>query len=166
MVLLDRVIAADTARGTLVATKAVTAGELCFQGMAPGLPADRYAYPVSLLLESFGQAAAVLWRLVVAAGGTTAAEPDELLMFTVARDCAIEGPVYPGDILRHEVELDNVLGANAFATGASYVGDRRVARMGSFMAVRRAAAQVLPGRTPTGPDQAGRPHEDAGGTRR
>lgn len=137
MVLLDRVLAVDLGARTLVGTKAVSATEPCYRGLPDGLAEDRYAYPVSLLMESFGQAAAVLWRLVAER------EPDELLMFAVARDCVIDDRVYPGDLVRHEVALENVVGANAFATGACFVDDRRVASMGSFMAVRRPAAGVL-----------------------
>ncbi len=145
MLLLDRVISLDVAQRLLVAVKAVTATEPCYRNLPDGLAEDRYAFPVSLLIESFGQAAAVLWS--AAAGGerlVTAARPGELLMFAVARDCVIEDAVYPGQVLRHEVRLESVIGPNAFASGACYADGRRVAVIGSLMAVSRPAADVRP----------------------
>lgn len=143
MLLLDRVIAVDVTGRSLVAVKAVTATEPCYRNLPDGLTADRYAFPVSLLIESFGQAAAVLWR-VTAGGEPTAAagRRGELMMFAVARECVIEDAVYPGQVLRHEVRLESVIGPNAFASGACYADDRRVAVMGSLMAVSRPAANV------------------------
>ena len=61
MVLLDRVQVLEPGR-SLRALKAVSGSEPCYQDVPAGLPERRYAYPRSLLLESFGQAAAVLWQ--------------------------------------------------------------------------------------------------------
>lgn len=146
MLLLDRVIALDVSRRSLIAVKAITATEPCFRNVPDGLTADRYAFPVSLLIESFGQAAAVLWGAAVgdAAESRPMAHQGELLMFAVARECVIEDAVYPGQLLRHEVRLENVLGTNAFASGACFADDRRVATMGSLMAVRRPVTDMSP----------------------
>jgi 3-hydroxyacyl-[acyl-carrier-protein] dehydratase len=137
-VLLDRV---EWIRdGTLRAVKAISGCEPCYVHLPAGLPPARYAYPWSLMLESFGQAAAVLWhhttgRLV---------DDEHVLMFAAARDCVFEGRAYPGDVLCHEVTLENSVADTGFATGTSWVGDRRIATMGSFIAVRRPVAVLHP----------------------
>jgi 3-hydroxyacyl-[acyl-carrier-protein] dehydratase len=138
MVLLDRVELVEPGR-SLRAYKAVSGSEPCYLDLPAGLPRRRWAYPVSLLLESFGQAAAVLW----ASRTGRLAGDDEVLMFAAARDCAFPGAAYPGDVVRHEVTLDSTVAGTGFATGASWVGDRLVGSYGSFVAVVRPAS-VLP----------------------
>ncbi|MEV4200738.1 3-hydroxyacyl-ACP dehydratase FabZ family protein [Micromonospora globbae] len=130
MLLLDRVEAVEPGV-SLEAVKTVTGCEPCYRGIAEGEPADRYAYPASLLIESFGQGAAVLWLLSRRPG--TAGLP----MFTAARECVLLRPAYPGDVIRHRVRLDQVVDGAAFASGSSWIGDDKVAEFGSMMAVVR-----------------------------
>jgi 3-hydroxyacyl-[acyl-carrier-protein] dehydratase len=138
MVLLDRV---EWIRGhTLRAVKAVSGCEPCYEHLPAGLPRARYAYPVSLMLESFGQAAAVLWHATTG----RLADDEHVLMFGAARDCVFEGRAYPGDVLCHEVTLESVVADTGFATGTTWVGGRRIATMGSFIAVRRPAGVLQP----------------------
>jgi 3-hydroxyacyl-[acyl-carrier-protein] dehydratase len=123
----------------LHATRTVRANEPCYRLLSPGQDPAGRAYPSSLVMESFGQAAALLWA--VRAGRL--AGPDEVLMFAAARDCRLEGHAYPGDVLRHRVRLDDVVAGTAFASGDTWVGDRRIAVWGRFTAVVRPAT-VLP----------------------
>ena len=129
MVLVDDFEVIEPGR-TAEATKLIRPDEPCFRS-APGL-----AYPVSLIVESFGQAAAVLW----AAGADSFVGEDEVLMFAAARDCRVQGTAHAGDVLRHRVELEQVKAGTAFASGFTRVGDRRIASFGSLIAVVRPAA--------------------------
>jgi 3-hydroxyacyl-[acyl-carrier-protein] dehydratase len=138
MVLVDRVDWLEPGRA-LRAYKAVSGCEPCYHHLPPGLPADRYAYPVSLIIESFGQAALVLWHSMP----QSPVSGHSLLMFAAARNCRFEGRVYPGDVLRHEVEFERSIADTGFAKGETWVGDRLIATMGSFIAVAR-PAQLLP----------------------
>jgi 3-hydroxyacyl-[acyl-carrier-protein] dehydratase len=133
MTLVDRVLSIDPGR-SIVAVKAITVSELCFQEAGPGDPPHRYFYPASLLLESFGQAAALLWLYELAPG---ALEDGSVLMLVAGRDCELEGHVLPGDTLRHVARIDQIVGDNVFVTGETYVEERRVASIGSMMAVMR-----------------------------
>ncbi|MEU1947871.1 hypothetical protein ABZ554_36850, partial [Streptomyces sp. NPDC020125] len=54
-----------------------------------------------------------------------------------AREVTITGRAYPGDVLRHTVEIDQLIGDNAFMRGEIWVGDRRIATLGSVLAVVR-----------------------------
>ncbi len=138
MLLVDQVEWLEPGRA-LRALKAITGSEPCYQHLPPGLPRERYAYPASLMLESFGQAAMVLW----------ASTPGEfsldgkLLMFAAARDFRLEGRAFPGDVLRHEIEFERSIADSGFAAGQIWVGDRRIATVGSVIAVVRPAS-LLP----------------------
>jgi 3-hydroxyacyl-[acyl-carrier-protein] dehydratase len=106
----------------VVALKAISGAEPCFAGL-DGAPAAAYAYPRSLLLESFCQAGAFLW---LASEQRAGRPPSGDLAFAVARDVVFRFDAYPGDVLRHEVRLRQRKGDTAFLTGVSYVDERPV----------------------------------------
>ncbi|WP_423834075.1 3-hydroxyacyl-ACP dehydratase FabZ family protein [Streptomyces manipurensis] len=140
MVLVDRVTDFDRGR-TIGTTKAVTGSEPCFQGMAEDLPAERYAYPRSMILESFGQSAALLW---LGSHGPDA-EGDSLPMVGRLRNCAFTGSAFPGDVIRHRVRVERLVEGNAFMTGESLVGDQVLLTVGSLIAVARPVGVVTGG---------------------
>jgi 3-hydroxyacyl-[acyl-carrier-protein] dehydratase len=119
MLLVDRVGDITVAPGgpgsTMEATKAVTAAEPCYAGLGPD---DGFAYPAALLLESFLQSAAVLWARAVPV------DSDATMVLGGTRRVSFPSPVYPGDLVRHRLRLDAVLGGTAFLSGASFVVGR------------------------------------------
>jgi len=138
MVLVDRAEAVEP--GVAIrAVKTVSGSEPCYRMLPGRLPAQRYAYPGSLILESFGQAAAVLWMQSARA---PADGTDEVLMLAALRDCRIEGRAFPGDVLRHTIRLERIKHGNAFLSGETWVDDRRVAALGSLIAVQRPTTLV------------------------
>ncbi|RJQ75850.1 3-hydroxyacyl-ACP dehydratase FabZ family protein [Amycolatopsis panacis] len=140
MVLVDRITALDPGHAIETA-KAVTGGEPCYGGLAAGLPEDRYAYPRSLVLESFGQSAALLWL----DGRSNGDDDDAVPMVGKLRDCRFAGAAFPGDVIRHFVRLDRVAEDNAFLSGESRVGDRVLLTVGTLIAVARPASVVRSG---------------------
>lgn len=138
MVLVDRVVAMEPGKRIEV-DKAVTGSELCYPGLAEGLPAERYAYPRSLIIESFGQSAALLWLGTVRQSSrTTGAMP----MVGRLRKCSFHGDAFPGDVIRHTVRVDAMVDDNAFMTGESSIGDRTLFRVHSLVAVARTADTI------------------------
>lgn len=146
MVLVDRVTGFEPG-GSIETAKAVTGSEPCYQGMAEGLPAERYAYPRSMILESFGQSAALLWL-----GGREDAAADSLPMVGRLRDCAFSGSAFPGDVIRHRVRVERLVDDNAFMSGESLIGDQVILTVGSLIAVARPAAVVTGGAAPSAVD--------------
>jgi 3-hydroxyacyl-[acyl-carrier-protein] dehydratase len=132
MLLIDRVLALDPGR-SITAIKAITCTEPCYRALASALPPASRAYPSALLLESFGQAGALLWF------GSHVA-PAGVIMLASARNCRIEGQAYPGDVLRHVVSLDKVVDDTVLVAGETWVGERRVAVIESMMAAVRPQA--------------------------
>ncbi|MDM4718673.1 beta-hydroxyacyl-ACP dehydratase [Micromonospora sp. WMMA1363] len=150
LLLVDRVLSMTP--GTRIeAVKAVTGTESCYRDLTDAAPPGDYAYPASLVVESLGQTAALLWL----AGADPPVGDDQVLMFVGARDVRFDGAAFPGDVLRHTVHLERVIADTAFATGETYVGDRRVAYVGTLMAARRPrtalAAPALAGATTATP---------------
>ncbi|WP_063843154.1 3-hydroxyacyl-ACP dehydratase FabZ family protein [Sphaerimonospora mesophila] len=139
MLLVDRVETFVPGE-SLVAVKAISACEPCYRSLPEDAGPAGHAYPASLLIESFGQAAALLWLLSVPRAEPA---PPSVPMFAAARDCVIERPVHPGDVVRHLVRLEQVVDGAAFAGGESRVGSSRVASYASLMAVIRPTDVVL-----------------------
>lgn len=143
MLLVDRIVELEPRRA-IVATKAITYGEPCYASLPAGAGAHAYTYPASLLLESFGQAAALLWMAgrgdgdLPDAGLPGDADGDgRVLMLATARDCTVDGRALPGDVIEHRARIDHVVGDNVFVSGESFVWRRRIASVGSMMAVIR-----------------------------
>ncbi|MDO3686683.1 3-hydroxyacyl-ACP dehydratase FabZ family protein [Micromonospora sp. C28ISP2-4] len=141
---IDRVLEVEPGR-RIVAVKAVTGTEPCFAGLAEGLAPGAYGYPPALLVESLGQAGAALWVLSARAGGETL---DGTLVFGAARDFRFVGAAYPGDVMRHEVVVESLKANSAVMRGETWVGDRRIAVVGSMLAVARPESELAAG--PTG----------------
>jgi 3-hydroxyacyl-[acyl-carrier-protein] dehydratase len=147
VLLVDRIIEESlTARGSeswMVALKAVTASEPCYAGVEEGSPASAYAYPATLVLESFIQSAAALWARVA----KKADRPHEgTLFFAGARHVRLHDQVQPGDRLLHRVRLDDAVRATAFLSGTTSLADRSgvpVLTVGSLVL----AVRPLPERT-------------------
>ncbi|KUJ65377.1 hypothetical protein ACZ90_48820 [Streptomyces albus subsp. albus] len=143
MVLVDRV--ESLVPGVEITTaKAVSGGDPCYAGMAEGLPAERYAFPRSLIIESFGQSSALLW--LGSENPPGAADIDWVPLAGRIRDCHFHGSAYPGDVIRHTVRLHEVRdGTTAFMSGETRVGDRTVFTVGQLTAVRRPATVLARG---------------------
>ncbi|MEC3976379.1 hypothetical protein [Amycolatopsis sp. H20-H5] len=128
MVLVDRVEAIEPGARIVVA-KGITGGEQCYQGLPDGLPGSRYRYPRALMLESFGQASALLWLSLGAGAGVP--------VVAAFRDCRFAGEVYPGAVLRHEARIDRLLSDTVFISGRTWDGDHCVLSVGALVSASR-----------------------------
>ena len=132
LLLVDRVL--ELRPGVSIrTTKAITATEPCYADLPDEAGSSCYDYPLSLLVESLGQSAALLWL----EGQPPESGDDKVLMFVGARDYRFTGSARPGDVLRHEVQLESVLADTAFASGETWVGDRLIASVTTLIATRR-----------------------------
>ncbi|MBC2875753.1 MULTISPECIES: 3-hydroxyacyl-ACP dehydratase FabZ family protein [Streptomyces] len=138
MLLIDRVVEFEPYE-RIVTTKTVSGSEPCYTRLADGLGSRSFAYPPSLLMESWGQGGAVLWMKRAAAQEE---KPKGPLILAAVRDVAFHRPVLPGDVLRHVVRVDQYVGDSIVMSGESYVGDERVSEVGYAIAVMRPADQV------------------------
>ncbi|WP_228474293.1 3-hydroxyacyl-ACP dehydratase FabZ family protein, partial [Streptomyces calidiresistens] len=133
MLLVDRVEELDPGR-RITTVKAVSGSEPCYQGMAEGLPPSRYAYPRTLMLESFGQSSVLLWLSTGTARGVPVA--------AAFRDCRFTGEVRPGAVLRHVARIDRLMADNVFVSGETWDGDRCVMTVGTLVGSSRPRERV------------------------
>jgi 3-hydroxyacyl-[acyl-carrier-protein] dehydratase len=139
LLLVDRVLELVPGR-SIRTVKAITGTDPCYAALPDGAGDRCYDYPFSLMIESFGQSAALLWL----DGRLPDPGDDKVLMFVGARDFGFHGTARPGDVLRHEVRLDSVVADTAFASGETWVGDRRVATVDTLIATRRSVRPADP----------------------
>ena len=99
--------------------------------MTSGLPRERWAYPTSLLLESFAQSAAILWFQTAR---ISAVADNRVPIFLAARHCKFHGFAYPGDVLRHEARISAIVRDHLFVEGETFVGDRSIAVIDEIVA--------------------------------
>jgi 3-hydroxyacyl-[acyl-carrier-protein] dehydratase len=107
-----------------------------------------YRYPQSLLLESLVQAAGVLWAVTTRERGGAV---DGTLVLAGVREVSFHRPVFPGDTVHHVVDLDRVVGSNAFCTGRTVLAgadgsDGAVVTTVAQLVLAMRPAKVLGGR--------------------
>lgn len=114
-----------------VAYKNITFSEPCFHQVDASCNADGIAYPVSLLMESFGQGAGLL---LARRGFLDRAGSSCAVVFGQFEHIELVSDAYPGDRLRHDVRLEQAVSTMVVLSGQTTVGDRVIARFGSLKA--------------------------------
>jgi len=133
MLLIDRV--ETLCPGELVvATKAVTVSEPCYAGIADGATAADFAYPQSLLVESWATAAEML---MLCRRPAPHVDGGHLMVAGAIDDVAFHIPVHPGDVLRHEVRVVKLVADTAILAGDTRCDGELVAAFGHFVAALR-----------------------------
>lgn len=130
MVLLDEVRVFSPGR-FVIAAKRVRPDEPCFAAAVGQVVVGGAFWPRTLLVESFGQAAALLWL----ADPVAAPRLTDVPMFAAARGIRFHAPVSIGQVVRHEVTLVHRNNRLAIVSGTSFVDDRVAARFDSLSAV-------------------------------
>src|SRR5829696_4186395 len=100
LLLVDQILSVQPGQA-IETIKAISATDPCYATVPAGAGQDAYAYPVSLLIESFGQSAALLWL-----GTEGLADDNSVLLFLGARNYQVQGEAFPGDVVRHVVRLE------------------------------------------------------------
>jgi 3-hydroxyacyl-[acyl-carrier-protein] dehydratase len=133
VLLVDRVSDVDPGR-SLVAHKAVTGREPCYQHLGDDASPEDYSYPIGLLLESWAQSAVLLTRWEDPNPDVLA---DKVELITGLRDVALLARVFPGDVVEHHVRVVREVDDAAILAGHSLVGGERVLEIGTFTMARR-----------------------------
>ena len=131
LLLVDRVCGHVPGR-SLCARKALSLTDPVYAAAQPGWTPTQLAYPTSLLVESFGQAAALL-----ALSTSGAMRSDEVLMLAAASGVTTFAPAGPGATLHHQVTLERADAATMVARGSIWACATLVATVDQLIAVRR-----------------------------
>lgn len=139
ILLVDRVIAQEPGV-SITALKAITLNEPCYAAVDTG--AATYAYPSSLLIESWCQTAGIL----IAGDGDLGRSNDLVPLFGSIAGIRLGMPVHPGDLVRHEVTIERMLSTTGVVSGRSLVdGDVALTVDQVVVALRpRSEVQVQP----------------------
>ena len=140
ILLVDRVL--DVTPGERISTvKAVTCNELWYADLADEVTDEELAYPSTLLVESWAQSAGVLAMLT--AGGPDALRHQVMLLGSVS-GVDFHGPVLPGDVVEHHVELQRAVGETMIFQCESRVAGRTVVTVATAVMAFRPVEQLRP----------------------
>ncbi len=140
MLLVDRVIELNP-KESVIAHKAVTANEPCYRGIADNAPLSSFAYPASLIMESFSQSAGVILNT---AWPTMTDSASHVVMFGAISKFNFFHDVMPGDIMEHHVTMDYCSKDTAIISGQVLVGGQVIAEVARVTAVLRANVNPAP----------------------
>lgn len=138
MLLVDAIVSMERWQ-SIVGIKNVTGTEACYARLRDGAPLRDYAYPCSLIIESFGQTGGVL---ISDRRRHENAPEDVLMIFAGVSGFRFHADVFPGDTMVHHVQVEKETNDFAILTGEVRVRDVRVAEIDSIIAVYRRAEQV------------------------
>ncbi len=138
MLLVDRVL--DVVPGErITSVKAVTLNEPWYARLAPDASDEQFAYPESLLIESWGQSAGLLGLLSSAAANDLAGQ---VMLFGSAAGIEFRRRVFPGDLLEHRVRLARTFDDNLIFEGDSRVAGHPVITVARMVMAFRSAEQL------------------------
>jgi 3-hydroxyacyl-[acyl-carrier-protein] dehydratase len=140
MLLVDRVLELVPGE-SLVALKAVTCNEPWYQRLGDDASEAQFAYPQTLLIESWGQSAGLL---AVQDGCETAGLSDQVMLAGAMSGVEFLRPVYPGDVLEHRVRVVRALSDTVIFEGESLVGEDVVMRLSRMVMAFRPDDQLRP----------------------
>ncbi|MBX7553609.1 beta-hydroxyacyl-ACP dehydratase [Streptomyces sp. tea 10] len=125
----------------LVALKAVSCNEPWYEKQGPDSAEEDFAYPSSLLVESWCQAAGVL---------ATWDEPNpdvlkgRVMLFGGMTGVEFHRPVLPGEVLTHRVRQSHLIDDNVLFEGESLSGDETVMTVERIVMAFRPASALRP----------------------
>jgi 3-hydroxyacyl-[acyl-carrier-protein] dehydratase len=110
----------------IVAIKNITGNEPCYAGLDEQAGPRSLAYPGTLIIESFCQAAGVLYSKTQQQAGKRV---DGLMLFGAISRFRFHDDALPGDTLEHRVRLDKGLANAGTFSGQVWVGGRPIAEV-------------------------------------
>jgi 3-hydroxyacyl-[acyl-carrier-protein] dehydratase len=145
MLLVDAVRHLEPGR-SIVGVKTISGTEPCYADIAEGASLSAFAYPHTLVLESFAQTAGLLVNL--ARRGRGAAGDVRMLFASLSGLRFTSFDAYPGDTLEHRACLDRELGDTVLVSGVVRVDGRVLAEIERALIAYRPRPQAVPDHRP------------------
>jgi 3-hydroxyacyl-[acyl-carrier-protein] dehydratase len=134
MLLVDAVVSVN--ESSLIARKNITSNEPCFAGLNDTTTMNDYAYPSTLIIESFSQSAGILYSLM---HQDQIISENDVKLFGAISNFQFIGQAFPGETLEYRVNLDRAFEKEAFFSGEVWVGEKCIATVERIIAVVRPA---------------------------
>lgn len=132
ILLVDRVL--DHVPGERISTvKAVTLNEPYYARMTAAASDVDYAYPEILMIESWGQSAALLAAL------HTPDVADKVMLFGATSKVEFHRRAFPGDVLEHHVSVTRSIGDTVIFEGETRVDGETAVTVGAMVLAFRPA---------------------------
>jgi len=125
---------------SLTAIKSVTRNDPCFTLLKDDTRWQDICYPYCLIIESFCQAAGMLYVLSYNKVDIAA---NEFIVFGSISNFRFHEPVFPGDTMVHRPRLDRGLEGSAIFSGEVWVEDKLVADVDRVVVAFRQAETSL-----------------------
>jgi 3-hydroxyacyl-[acyl-carrier-protein] dehydratase len=122
--------------------KAVTGTEGCYKDIPDGSPREAYAYPLCLMMESFGQTGGVLINQKRVEEN---APKDVVMLAAGCTSFKLIEEVYPGDTMEHRVILDKDMPDFAVIGGEIWVRGKMIAEIEAMIVAYRAPDVIAGG---------------------
>lgn len=133
LLLLDKVLSVDSGR-SVKAIKNVSVNEYCYEGIGSDACLDDFAYPWSLVIESFAQAAGIL---LYDLWGERMTSRNYVIMFGAFNNIDFGKSAVPGDVLEHNIQLVKGLDDCVILSGTTTAGNEMVVDVDRIIAVIR-----------------------------
>lgn len=122
------------------AIKNITCNEPCYKELSDSPGLCDFAYPCSLIIESFSQAAAILYTMSQRQKGHSV---KGVMLFGSISHFIFHRCAFPGNTMRHCVTLDRDLTDAAVISGEVWVQDERIARVDRELIAVRPEQEVF-----------------------
>jgi 3-hydroxyacyl-[acyl-carrier-protein] dehydratase len=139
ILLVDQVIELEL-HSHLTAIKNVTYNDSCFTFLKDDVHLQDSSYPCSLIIESFCQAAGMLYVLSYDKVDT---QSGEFIVFGSISNFRFYEPVFPGDTMVHRTRLDRGFDNAAIFGGEVWVNDKRIASVSRVVVAFREAVKSV-----------------------
>ncbi|MEM8610937.1 MAG: 3-hydroxyacyl-ACP dehydratase FabZ family protein [Cyanobacteria bacterium P01_H01_bin.105] len=122
----------------IIALKRVLSSDSCFTQPRSNRQ-NRLAYPNSLMIESMGQASAVLYSLSLK---SRSQEASGIVLLGSITGFKFHHDVFPGDKMEHRVKISSLLSSAAVCEGSTWVGETLVAEAKRMLVLNRPSGEL------------------------
>lgn len=124
----------------ITAIKNITGNEACFAHLVDTIPPAGYAYPQTLIIESFCQAAGIMYALQQQEEADLNAA---LMLFGSIAKFRFYDDAFPGDTLEHRARLERAITDAAIFSGEVWVKERKIADVERVVVALRPAETLV-----------------------
>lgn len=142
LLLVDQIISYEMGK-SIVGIKTVTGTESCYSELPDSAPPEAYAYPLSLMMESFGQTGGILINMM---REEKSAPKDVVMLAAGCTSFKVLKTVYPGDVMEHHAVLDKEMDDFALIGGVIKVRGEVVAEIEAMIVAYRAQNNISQGK--------------------
>ena len=138
LLLVDQIISYEMGK-SIVGVKTVTGTERCYEDLPDNAPTEAYSYPISLMMESFGQTGGVLINMM---RDQSDASKDVVMLAAGCTSFTLHKSVYPGDSMEHHAYIDKMMDDFTLIGGKICVAGETIAEIEAMIVAYRPSDKI------------------------